>query len=303
MEQVILKTNHLTKRYGHRAVVENLSMTIYKGDIYGFIGKNGAGKTTLIRMVTGLAAPSDGSIQLFGSGSLLEGRRRIGTVIEAPAFYPGMTARENIVAFSKLQGHHDFSHTEDLLELVGLTHTGKKKCRNFSLGMKQRLAIAIALIGDPELLILDEPTNGLDPEGMKEVRDLILKLNQEKGITVLVSSHILGELSKFATRYGIIHDGVLLEELDREELLARCSERIELKTSDTRGACTVLEAMGITRYKVVDAGTIHIFERLDAGGEITMALAGKNIRTLGITVKNEDLEDYYLNLTGGQRHV
>ena len=223
MEQVILKTNHLTKRYGHRAVVENLSMTIYKGDIYGFIGKNGAGKTTLIRMVTGLAAPSDGSIQLFGNGSLLEGRRRIGTVIEAPAFYPGMTARENIVAFSKLQGLHDFSNTEDLLKLVGLTHTGKKKCRNFSLGMKQRLAIAIALIGDPELLILDEPTNGLDPEGMKEVRDLILKLNQEKGITVLVSSHILGELSKFATRYGIIHHGKLIEEFTEEDLWRRCA--------------------------------------------------------------------------------
>ena len=223
MEQVILKTNRLTKRYGHRAVVENLSMTIYKGDIYGFIGKNGAGKTTLIRMVTGLAAPSDGSIQLFGNGSLLEGRRRIGTVIEAPAFYPGMTARENIVAFSKLQGLHDFSHTEDLLKLVGLTHTGKKKCRNFSLGMKQRLAIAIALIGDPELLILDEPTNGLDPEGMKEVRDLILKLNQEKGITVLVSSHILGELSKFATRYGIIHHGKLIEEFTEEDLWRRCA--------------------------------------------------------------------------------
>ena len=223
MEQVILKTNHLTKRYGHRAVVENLSMTIHQGDIYGFIGKNGAGKTTLIRMVTGLAAPSDGSIQLFGSGSLLEGRRRIGTVIEAPAFYPGMTARENIIAFSRLQGLRDFSHVEELLELVGLDHTGKKKCRNFSLGMKQRLAIAIALIGDPELLILDEPTNGLDPEGMKEVRDLILKLNQERGITVLVSSHILGELSKFATRYGIIHHGKLIEEFTEEDLWRRCA--------------------------------------------------------------------------------
>ncbi|WP_243425779.1 MULTISPECIES: ABC transporter ATP-binding protein [Faecalicatena] len=223
MEQVILKTNHLTKRYGHRAVVENLSMTIHQGDIYGFIGKNGAGKTTLIRMVTGLAAPSDGSIQLFGSGSLLEGRRRIGTVIEAPAFYPGMTARENIIAFSRLQGLRDFSHVEELLELVGLDHTGKKKCRNFSLGMKQRLAIAIALIGDPKLLILDEPTNGLDPEGMKEVRDLILKLNQERGITVLVSSHILGELSKFATRYGIIHHGKLIEEFTEEDLWRRCA--------------------------------------------------------------------------------
>ena len=198
MEQVILKTNHLTKRYGHRAVVENLSMTIHQGDIYGFIGKNGAGKTTLIRMVTGLAAPSDGSIQLFGSGSLLEGRRRIGTVIEAPAFYPGMTARENIVAFSKLQGLHDFSHTRYLRVLVGLTHTGKKKCRNFSLGMKQRLAIAIALIGDPELLILDEPTNGLDPEGMKGGPGPDLEAEPGKRHHSPCIQHILGELSKFA---------------------------------------------------------------------------------------------------------
>ena len=201
----ILRTNHLTKRYNNRAVVNDLSMTIHEGDIYGFIGKNGAGKTTLIRMITGLASPSDGNILLFGSPELKEGRSAIGTVIESPAFYPGMTARQNLIVQCKLQGIRDESQADAILTLVGLDDTGHKKAKDFSLGMRQRLAIAIALIGSPRLLILDEPTNGLDPEGIKEVRELILKLNRDRKITVLISSHILGELSKFATRYGIIH--------------------------------------------------------------------------------------------------
>ena len=169
--------------------------------------------------------------------------------------------------------------------------------------MKQRLGIALALVGDPDLLILDEPINGLDPQGIAEIRETLFRLNKERGITLIVSSHILEELSKIATRYGIIHDGVLLQELTREELMARCSERIELKTSDTRMACTVLEHMGIQNYKVVDADTIHIFERLDDSGEITMELARNQVKTMGISVKNEALEDYYLNLTGGAAHV
>lgn len=184
---VILRTNQLTKRYAHRTVVDHLSMTIHEGDIYGFIGKNGAGKTTLIRMITGLAAPDDGTILMFGSPDLPEGRKFTGTVIESPALYPGMTAKD------------------------------------FSLGMRQRLAIGIALIGNPKFLILDEPTNGLDPEGIKEIRDLILRLNHDRKITVLISSHILGELSKFATRYGIIHQGKLIDEFTEEQLIQRCS--------------------------------------------------------------------------------
>ncbi|MCB6202807.1 ABC transporter ATP-binding protein [Extibacter muris] len=231
---VILRTNHVTKRYGSRPVVSDLSMTIHKGDIYGFIGKNGAGKTTLIRMITGLAAPSDGNMLLFGKPDLLEGRRKIGTVIESPAFYPGMTARENLIAQCRLQGE-DSAQVDEILALVGLDDTGKKKARNFSLGMRQRLAIGIALIGTPELLILDEPTNGLDPEGIKEIRELILKLNKEKDITVLISSHILGELSKFATRYGIIHQGRLIEEFTEDELWERC------RTSDTHAAMDLEE--------------------------------------------------------------
>lgn len=229
---VILRTNHITKRYSHRPVVSDLSMTIHKGDIYGFIGKNGAGKTTLIRMITGLAKPSDGNILLFGKPDLLEGRARIGTVIESPAFYPGMTARENLITQCRLLGINDLTQVDDILELVGLDDTGKKKARNFSLGMRQRLAIALALIGNPELLILDEPTNGLDPEGIKEIRELILRLNKERKITVLISSHILGELSKFATRYGIIHQGKLIEEFTEEELRERCHSSDNSKQMD-----------------------------------------------------------------------
>ncbi len=220
---VILRTNHLTKRYGHRTVLSDLSMTIYEGDIYGLIGKNGAGKTTLIRMAAGLASPSDGSILLFGKPDLLQGRKEIGTVIESPALYPGMTARENLITQCKLQDA-DPAQIESILSLVGLGDTGAKKAKHFSLGMRQRLAIAVSLIGNPRLLLLDEPTNGLDPEGIREIRNLILKLNKERHITVLISSHILGELSKLATRYGILHHGVLLEEFTENELWERCSK-------------------------------------------------------------------------------
>ena len=220
---VILRTNQLTKRYAHRTVVDHLSMTIHEGDIYGFIGKNGAGKTTLIRMITGLAAPDDGTILMFGSPDLPEGRKFTGTVIESPALYPGMTAKENLLAQYKLQGIRNESQADSILTLVGLDDAGTKKAKDFSLGMRQRLAIGIALIGNPKFLILDEPTNGLDPEGIKEIRDLILRLNHDRKITVLISSHILGELSKFATRYGIIHQGKLIDEFTEEQLIQRCS--------------------------------------------------------------------------------
>ena len=192
---------------------------------------------------------------------------------------------------------------DELLEIVGLADTGRKRGKNFSLGMKQRLGIALALVGEPDILILDEPINGLDPQGIAEVRETLARLNREKNITFIISSHILEELSKIATNYGIINDGVLIKEMTREQLLTECSERIELKTNDTARACTVLDQMGISKYKVVDADTIQIFERLDDGGSITMALAENNVKTMGITVKNEALEDYYLELTGGGRNV
>ncbi len=227
----ILRTNHLTKKYGTHCVVKDLSLTVQEGDIYGFIGKNGAGKTTLIRMIAGLAKPTEGNLLLFGGQNLTAARAAIGTVIENPALYPNMSARNNMMAQVKLKGESP-EQIDRLLELVGLGDTGRKKAKNFSLGMRQRLAIAIALIGSPKFLILDEPTNGLDPQGIREIRELIIKLNQEEKITVLISSHILSELSKFATRYGIIHNGQLIEEFTEQELWERHRENETVQDND-----------------------------------------------------------------------
>ena len=237
----VLKTTELTKMFSRKKAVNSVSMTVNRGDIYGFIGKNGAGKTTLIRMAVGLASPTSGTIELFGSKNLTQMRKKIGTVIEYPAVIPHMTARQNLETQCRLQGVKDPKEIDRILEIVGLSDTGKKKAKNFSLGMKQRLAIAIALIGEPEFLFLDEPTNGLDPAGIKEIRELIQRLNHERGITVLISSHILGELSKLATRYGIIDRGMMIDEFTAEELEARCQSSLIIQVDQVEKACSVLE--------------------------------------------------------------
>ena len=303
--EYILETKNLTKQYGRQKAVDSVNLHVRQGDIYGLIGRNGAGKTTIMKMISGLAAPTEGSFSIFGH----EGRTaelymsRLGTLIEAPGIYPNMTARANLKIKCLAMGVRKKNEIDELLEIVGLADTGRKRVKNFSLGMKQRLGIALALVGEPDILILDEPINGLDPQGIAEVRETLARLNREKNITFIISSHILEELSKIATNYGIINDGVLIKEMTREQLLTECSERIELKTNDTARACTVLDQMGISKYKVVDADTIQIFERLDDGGSITMALAENDVKTMGIIVKNEALEDYYLELTGGGRNV
>lgn len=303
--EYLLSTNGLTKRYGHKNAVDHVNLHIRQGAIYGLIGRNGAGKTTILRMIAGLASPTEGEISLFGETGkkALYMTSRIGTLIESPGLYPNMSAAENLKLKCLALGVRKKGYIKELLDAVGLSGVGRKRVRNFSLGMKQRLGIALALVGNPDLLVLDEPINGLDPQGIAEVRETLSRLNRERNITLMISSHILEELSKIATDYGIIHNGVLLQELTQEDLLARCSERIELKTDDTRRACVVLEEMGIHDYKVIDAGTIQIFERLKDGGEITMKLAENGVKTMGITVKNEALEDYYLNLTGGVANV
>lgn len=303
--EYLLNTNSLTKQYGRHKAVNAVNIHIRQGDIYGLIGRNGAGKTTILKMISGLAAPTEGDFSLFGKTGrdAYEYMSRVGTLIESPGIYPNMSAAGNLRLKCLAMGVRKKGTVDELLKTVGLADAGRKKVKNFSLGMKQRLGIALALVGNPDLVILDEPINGLDPQGIAEVRETLSKLNKEQNITFIISSHILEELSKIATNYGIIHDGVLLQEMTREELLAKCSERIELKTSDTEKACTVLENMGIEQYKVVDASTIQIFERLDDGGEITMTLAENGVKTMGITVKNEALEDYYLNLTGGAANV
>lgn len=299
--EYLLTTEKLSKQYGRQRAVDRVSLHVRKGEIYGLIGRNGAGKTTLLRMISGLAAVSEGEISLFGKTGREAGelRERIGALIESPGVYANMSAYENLKIKCIAMGIHGKNEIEKVLKIVGLEDTGRKRVKNFSLGMKQRLGIALALIGNPDLVILDEPINGLDPQGIAEIREVLEVLNREHGITFIISSHILEELSKIATKYGIIHKGALLQELTREELLEKCGEYIELQTPDAERACTVIEEIGITRYKVVDAGIIQIYERLQESSGIVLQLAKHGIQIRGITVKNEALEDYYLNLTGG----
>lgn len=300
--EYLLSTNSLTKQYGKHKAVDSVSLHIKQGDIYGLIGRNGAGKTTILKMISGLASPTKGEISIFGNTGAEANlfMSRIGVLIEQPGLYMNMSAAENLKVKCIALGVRSKGYVENLLETVGLSDTGKKRVKSFSLGMKQRLGVALALVGDPDILILDEPINGLDPQGIVEMRGILSKLNKEKNITIIISSHILEELSKVATKYGIIHNGILLEEISRDELFAKCSERIELVTDDARGACTVIENMGIKNYKVVNDSTIHIFEHFDDCGEITLRLAEKQIKTAGINVKSEALENYYLNMTGGK---
>ena len=259
--EYVLKTENITKVYGQHKVVNRVSMHVKKGAIYGFIGKNGAGKTTFMRMVAGLAAPTEGTMELFGSTELEKQRKRIGTLIENPGVYANMTARENLEVIRKNFGITEKQAVDDMLEFVGLSDTNKKKVKNFSMGMKQRLGIAISLFCNPDFLILDEPINGLDPEGIKEIRELLLKLNREKGITILISSHILGELSKIATHYGIIREGVLVEEFPASDLEDRCRRCHKLIVDNTELAANILEnKLHINNFDVPKQGVIRVFD-------------------------------------------
>lgn len=305
MSEILLETNGLTKQYGKHKAVDHVNMHIRKGAIYGFIGRNGAGKTTCLRMISGLAKPTKGQISLFGyeGKRLKEVRSRIGCLIEAPGLYGNMTAYENLMIKCKLFGITKKGYIENILETVGLGDVGKKKTKHFSLGMKQRLGIGLALVGEPDLLVLDEPINGLDPQGIAEVRDTISFLQEERNMTVLISSHILEELSKIATDYGIIHEGTLLQEMTREELFKRCSERIEITLDHPEAAVPVLDGLGFKDYQVMDCSHIHVFERLNDSDVLNSALVKAGIPVRGIGVTSEELEDYFLNLTGGAAHA
>ena len=303
--EYLLSTNNLTKIYGKQRAVDKVNIHIRKGDIYGLIGKNGAGKTTILRMLGGLAKVSEGEYSLYGyTGSdIKKVQSRVGILIEDPGVYPNMSAYENLKIKCIAAGVKDKGIINELLNTVGLGDVGKKKVKNFSLGMKQRLGIALALVGNPDLVILDEPINGLDPQGIAEIRETIEKLNREKGITFIISSHILEELSKMATNYGIIHKGVLVKELTKEQLWENCGEYIEIHTEDVKQACTVIEKLNIKNYKVIDAQTLHVFERLEESADITYALSTNKVRIKEIAVKNVALEDYFLKLTGGEANV
>jgi len=301
--EYLLETDNLTKRYGNILAVDHVSIRIKRGEIYGLIGRNGAGKTTFFKMVAGLSKPTEGTYSIFGEPpeKTAKLRDRIGVLIESPGLYQTLSVINNMKINAYSLGMNDENYLHELLREVGLSDKEKVQVKKLSLGMRQRLGIAMALVGRPDLLLLDEPINGLDPQGIVEIRELIERLSKERNITIIISSHILEELSKIATRYGILHNGQLIDEFTHQELLKRCSERIELRPSDPTKACTVLEQMGITEYKVIDGSVIQIFERLTDSGDIVLELAKNNIKTLGIAVKNEALEDYYLSITGDAR--
>ena len=303
MKEVILKTHNITKKYGEQLAVDNVNMTIKKGDIYGFIGQNGAGKTTLIRLITGLIHKSGGEIELLGANEeneLNKARTMVGSLIETPSFYTNMTARENLEVSRLVRNIPGKKCIDEVLELVGLKDVEKKKVKNFSLGMRQRLGIANALMGNPKLLILDEPINGLDPMGIVEIRELLKKINKEKDMTILISSHILSELSELATTYGIISNGKLIEEITAKQLSEKCRQYIDLRVDDTARAVILLEReLGISDYEVLEDSNIKVFSNLDNVGEINSLLSRSGIIVESISVKGENLEEYFMNKVGG----
>lgn len=303
MNEVILKTYNITKKYGNQLAVDNVNMTIKKGEIYGFIGQNGAGKTTLIRLITGLIHKSAGEIELLGANGeneLNKARTMIGSLIETPSFYTNMTARENLEVSRLVRDIPGKKCIDEVLDLVGLKDVEKKKVKNFSLGMRQRLGIANALMGNPKLLILDEPINGLDPMGIIEIRELLKKINKEKDMTILISSHILSELSELATTYGIISKGKLIEEITAKELSEKCRQYISLKVDDTSRAVTLLEReLGISDYEVLENKNIKVFSNLDNVGAINSLLSKSGVIVESINVKGENLEEYFMNTIGG----
>ena len=297
----ILTARSLGKRYKNFKALNDFFIHVPKGAIYGFVGKNGAGKTTFIRLVCGLQEPSAGSYAIYRTENNDPGiarcRRRMGAVVETPSIYQDMTAEDNLKEQYRIIGLPSFDSIPELLRLVGLENTGKKKAKHFSLGMKQRLGIAIALAGNPDFLILDEPVNGLDPQGIIEVRELILKLNREKGITFLISSHILDELSRLATHYGFIDSGHMIKEMSAAELDAACRKCIRVQVSDVRALSRVLDEMNL-EYSILSDTMADIFAKINIS-QLALALADQGCDIISLDEREESLESYYVNLIGG----
>ncbi len=306
MSENVLVARSLTKRYGGVTVVDQVDLTLPKGEIYGLVGRNGAGKTTIIRMVCAQTLPSGGEIELFGvtgEGELQKARSRTGAMVEIPSFYPYLTARENLEYYRRQRGIAGRDVVEDALQQVGLANTGRKKFKTFSLGMKQRLGLALALMDRPELLLLDEPINGLDPEGIVEFRNLLLELNRQYHTTILISSHILSELQNLATRYGFLDKGKMLEEVSAVTLAEKCRDCLELKVDDAPRAAALLERqLGYRDFEVVAGGAIWLYEGLGEPEKVTRLLIEQGVSLAGMEHRGANLEDYFLNLIGGVRH-
>ena len=300
---IAVSTQHLTKVYKNKAVVRDADIQVNRGQVYGLVGRNGAGKTTILRMLCGCALPDQGTISLFGAveekGLLME-RRRIGSVLESPSFYPYFTAKQNLEYYRTIRGIPEDQSAEEALAIVGLTNTGNKKFKNFSMGMKQKLGLALAIMGNPDLLILDEPTNGLDPMGIVEFRQIVARLNQEKGITMIISSHILGELSRIATHYGFIENGRIIEEVSAEEIHQRCRKSIAFTVDDGAKAAAVLEqSLSIQDYEVLNGNQLRVYQSIDTPHLITRALVNADIAVMSVVPQESNLENYYVELVGG----
>lgn len=300
-----LETISLCKKYGDFKALDGLSIHIPRGAIYGLVGKNGAGKTTLIRLITGIQKPTSGEYILYNvkntDTAINKTRRRMGAVVETPAVYLDMTAEENLIMQYQILGMPNYDGITELLKLVNLADCGKKKAKDFSLGMRQRLGLAVALCGSPDFLILDEPVNGLDPQGIVEIRELILKLNREYQITILISSHILGELSKLATHYGFVDGGRIVKEINAAELEAHCSKCIHLSVTDTKALCRVLDDLSI-EYSLTSDTEADIYGEIGIT-QLTLALAKENCEIQFLQKRDESLENYYMNLIGGQTNA
>ena len=302
MSELIVETSLLTKCFKTQKAVNKVDLKIERGAFYGLTGRNGAGKTTIMKMICGLSSPTSGEISLFGKKGE-ESRKclgRIGTLIENPGMYPNLSAYENMKLKCIANGIlNQDKYIKDILELVGLSDAAGKKAGQFSLGMKQRLGIGMALIGEPDLCVLDEPINGLDPQGIVEIRELIFKLNKERHITFMISSHILGELDKIATHIGIINEGVLLEQQTTEELHNKCMNRIEIHTAEAERMAAMLEEMGYKNYKVMNTDMIYLFEGIDNRKGITSRILREDIQFTSIGICNGNLEEYFLERCGG----
>ncbi len=303
--EYVLKTEALTKHYKNFKALNGLNMQIPKGAIYGFVGKNGAGKTTLIRIICGLQEPVSGGYLLYGrkhtDKEIAKSRRRMGAVVETPAVYSAMTAADNLKQQYRVLGLPSFDGLDDILKTVGLAGVGNKKVKHFSLGMRQRLGIAVALVGSPDFLILDEPANGLDPQGIVEIRELILKLNRERQITILISSHILDELSRLATHYGFIENGRILKEIsgkDLEDVLRKC---VRMEVSHVKSLAVVLDGMGM-EYRILSDTEADVYANVPVS-KLTAALAKEGCEVISMHEREESLESYYISLMGGGAHA
>ncbi|MDR3315506.1 MAG: ATP-binding cassette domain-containing protein [Coriobacteriales bacterium] len=305
MSEIILKTTGLTKTYGQQHAVNQVNMTVHRGDVYGLVGQNGAGKTTLIRLVTGLTLPNSGEIELMGAhtaSDLQHVRSRLGSIVESPALYPNLTATQNLETYRLQRGILERDCVARMLALVGLAGAGKKRFKDFSLGMKQRLGLGLALMSNPDFLILDEPINGLDPTGIVEIRDLIKRLSSE-GVTILISSHILTELAQVSTRYGFIHEGKLLLEVTDRELAERCRRASHITVDDAAHAATVLEGqLGLRDFKVVSATEIRIYDQALQPAELARALFEHGIFVSGLQQLGDNLEEFFTELIDPRNH-